>query len=269
MDFDARRPSTSNSITSGGGLYYGVAWTSRGKIVYSSMTQDRLNISRINPDGSDPVQLTINAGDNYTPTVTADGRYVVFATDRNGPFNIWRMNADDGSEPVQLTFTDGNFYPSCSPDNQWVAFDNQIDTKVSVWKVPLQGGEAVKLSEGYRMPVFSPDSQLIACRFDEDSDTYDVAIFPAQGGEPLQHFKVPKQEWQSVRWYLDSRHVTFVRNDNGYSNIWSYDLDTGAVKQLTNFNSDQIYAYAWSPDYKQVACQRGTKISDVTIITER
>jgi eukaryotic-like serine/threonine-protein kinase len=257
------------SITSGGGLYYGVAWTIPGKIIYSSMTQDRLNISRINPDGSEPVQLTINAGDNYTPTVTADGRYVVFATDRNGPFNIWRMNADDGSDPLQLTFTNGNFYPSCSPDNQWVAFDNQTGTKMSVWIVPLQGGEAVKLSEGYRMPVFSPDSQLIACRFDEDSDTYDVAIFPAQGGEPLQHFKAPKQEWQSMRWYRDSRHVTYVKNDNGYSNIWSYDLDTGAVKQLTNFNSDQIYAYAWSPDYKQVACQRGTKISDVTIITER
>jgi len=257
------------SITSGGGLYYGVAWTSLGKIVYSSMAQDRLNIFRINPDGSDPVQLTTNAGDNYTPTVSADGQYIVFASDRNGPFNIWRMNADDGSDPVQLTFRDGNFYPSCSSDNEWVAYDNQTDTKMSIWKVPMQGGKPVKLSEGYRMPVFSPDSQLVACRYDEDSDTYDVAIFPAQSGRPLRQFKIPKQEWQSVRWLGDNRHVTFVRNVNGYSNIWSYNLDTGAEKQLTNFNTDQIYAYAWSPDYKQVACQRGTKISDVTIISER
>jgi len=63
--------------------------------------------------------------------------------------------------------------------------------------------------------------------------------------------------------------VTFVRNVNGASNIWSYNLDTGAEKQLTNFDSEQIYGYAWSPDYKHVACQRGTKISDVTIISER
>ena len=233
------------------------------------MIQDRLNILRINPDGSDPAQLKINGGDNYTPAITADGRYVLFATDRNGPFNIWRVNANDGSDPVQLTFTDGNFYPSSSPDNQWVVFDNQTDTKMSVWKVPLQGGEPVKICDGYRMPVFSPDSQLIACRFDEDSDTYDVAIFPAHGGPPLRHFKVPKQEWQLVRWFGDSRHVTYVRNDNGYSNIFSYDLDTGAENQLTNFNSDLIYAYAWSPDNKQLACQRGTRISNVTIITER
>jgi serine/threonine protein kinase len=255
-------------ITSGIGLF-GLTWTSSDRIVYASMASNALNISRINPDGSDLFQLTIDAGDNYTPAASADGRYIVFASNRKGPFNLWRMNADDGSDPVQLTFTDGNFYPSCSPDNQWVAFDNQTDSKMSAWKVPLQGGEAIKLSEGYRMPVFSPDSQLIACRYDEDSNTYDVAIFPAQGGEPLRHFKVPKQEWQSVRWYRDSRHLTFVRNDNGYSNIWSYDLDTGAEKQLTNFNSELIYAYAWSPDYKQVACQRGSKTSDVTIITEQ
>src|SRR6185369_618582 len=255
--------------TSGIGLF-GLTWTSRGRIVYSSMASNGLNISRINPDGSDLVQLTINSGDNYTPAASADGRYIVFASNRNGKaFNLWRMNADDGSDPVQLTFTDGNFYPSCSPDNEWVAFDNQTESKMSVWKVPLQGGEAVKLSEGYRMPVFSPDSQFIASRYDEDSDTYDVAIFSAQGGQPLHQFKVPKQERQSVRWFQDSRHLTYVRNDNGYSNIWSYDLDTGAEIQLTHFNSEQIYAYAWSPDYKQVACQRGTKSSDVTIISER
>ena len=257
-------------ITSGIGLF-GLTWTRSGRIVYSSMASNDLNISRINPDGSDLVQLTINSGENYTPAASADGRYIVFASNRKGQgqFNLWRMNANDGSDPVQLTFTDGNFYPSISPDHQWVAFDKQTDSIMSAWKVPLQGGEAVKLSERYRMPVFSPDGQLIACRYDEDSDTYDVAIFPAQGGEPLQHFKVPKQEYQSVRWFQDSRHLTYVKNDNGSSNIWSYDLDTGAEKQLTHFNSEQIYAYAWSPDYTQVACQRGIKSSDVTIISAR
>jgi Tol biopolymer transport system component len=257
------------AITSGVGFRYGLAWTSRGRIVYSSMAQGRFNISRINPDGSDPVQLTMNAGDNYTPAASADGRYIVFASDRDGAFNIWRMNAEDGSDAVQLTFTDGNFYPSCSSDNEWVAFDNQTKLKMSVWKVPMQGGQPLKIGEKYRMPVFSPDNQFVACRYDEDSDADDVAIFPAQRGRALRYVKVPKQEAQVVRWFGDGRQLTYVKNVNGYSNIWSYDLDTGAEKQLTNFNSDQIYAYAWSPDYKQVASQRGNKVSDITIISER
>jgi hypothetical protein len=42
-------------------------------------------------------------------------------------------------------------------------------------------------------------------------------------------------------------------------------LDTGAMKQLTNFNTEQILAYAWSPDFKHIAFQRGMTISDVTI----
>ena len=256
-------------ITSGSGFRYGLAWTSRGRIVYSSMAQGKFNISRINPDGSDPVQLTINAGNNYTPAASADGGHILFASDRNGSFNIWSMNANDGSDPVQLTFTDGNFYPSCSSDNEWVAFDNQTGSETSVWKVRLQGGEPVKIAEKYRMPVFSPDNQVVACRYNEVSEADDVAVFPAHGGQALRYVKVPKQEAQVVRWLPDGRHWTYVKDTNGYSNIWSFDLNSGTEKQLTNFNSDQIYAYAWSPDYKQVACQRGTKTSDVTIISQR
>jgi Tol biopolymer transport system component len=256
-------------ITHGNGLQYGTGWTSKGKIVYSLTAQDRLDIWRINPDGTEPVQLTFNAGNNFTPAVSADGRFVLFASDRNGRFNIWRINADDGGDPVQLTFTNGNFYPSSSSDNEWVAYDNQSDRIMTVWKVPMQGGEAVKISDKYRMPVFSPDNQLVACRYDEDSDADDVAIFPAQGGQALYHFDVPKQEWQMVRWLGNNHQMSYVKNHEGYSNIWSYDLHTGVRKQLTNFNSDQIYAYAWSPDYKQLACQRGTRVSDITIISEQ
>ncbi len=81
------------------------------------------------------------------------------------------MNADDGSDPTQLTFSDGNFYPSISPDNQWVAYDNLVESGTSIWKVPLNGGEPVKVGEKYRMPVFSPDNQFIACRYDLESGT--------------------------------------------------------------------------------------------------
>ena len=260
---------TGTAIMSGVGKRYGLSWTSTGKIVFSSMAQDRLNISRIDPDGSNQVQLTINAGDNYTPAVSADGRYIVFASNRDDSFNIWRMNTEDGSEPTKLTFSNGNFYPSCSSDNKWVAYDNQVKTRLSVWKVPLQGGDPIKVGEKYRMPVFSPNNQLIAARYDLESGSRDVAIFSAEGGPPLRHFTIPIQEWQRVQWLQNNRELSYVKNVNGYSNIWSYDLDTGASKQITNFNSDLIYAYAWSPDFKQVATQRGTKTSDVTMISER
>ncbi len=255
-------------IASGTGIKYGLDWTSRGKIVFSSLAPDRLNISRIDPDGSNRVQLTTNA-DNYLPAASADGRYIVFSSNLKGRFNIWRMSADDGSELTQLTSSDGNYWPSCSPDNQWVAYDNVTGPLVILWKVPMNGGEPIKVGERYRMPVFSPDSQFIAARYNLDSNSDDVAIFPAQGGQPLRHFKVPIQEWQRPHWLPNGRELSYIDNEDGYSNIWTYNLDTRVRKQVTHFNSDRIYAYAWSPDYKQIACQRGTNNSNVTIISEQ
>jgi len=113
---------SARAITSKVGLSYGLglSWTADGKILFSSMSRSNLNISVIDPDGSNQTQLTVNAGDNYTPGTTSDGRLIVFASNRTGSFNIWRMNAADGSDPRQLTFTDGNFYPACSPDGQWI-----------------------------------------------------------------------------------------------------------------------------------------------------
>lgn len=255
-------------IASGIGLHHGLTWTSKGKIVFSSMVQDKLHISRIDPDGSNQVQLT-SVGHNYNPASSADGRFVVFSSNRSGSVNIWRMNADDGSEPIQLTFSDGNYYPAVSPDGQWVAYDHLGDPATSIWKLPLNGGEAVKVIDRYRMPVFSPDSQFIAARASIESTNPDAAVFSAEGGGPLRSLPIRIQEWQRFQWFPNGRELSFIKNENGYSNIWSYNLDTGASKQLTHFDSDQIYAYAWSPDYKQIACQRGTKTSDVTIISER
>jgi eukaryotic-like serine/threonine-protein kinase len=254
-------------ILSGVGLNYGIAWAGNDQIVFSSMAQDKLNISRINDDGSNQVQLTMNAGNNYTPETSADGRFVVFASNRNGKYNIWRMNTQDGGDLKQLTFTDGNFYPSISPDNQWVAYDNQSSTTKDVWKVPLEGGTPTKVTEKYRMPAYSPDSRMIAVRYDLTSGTRDVAILSGEAGQVLRQVQIPVLEWQRVRW-LSNHTLSYVKSVDGEANIWSYDLNTGAETRLTNFNRNLIYAYAWSPDYKKLACQLGSGVANVVVVKE-
>lgn len=256
----------SSIIASGSSLNYGVSWAGNNRVVFSSMAQDSLNISRVDVKDNTRVQLTVKSADNYNPAASADGRFVVFSSNRNRKSNIWQMNTEDGSGLKQLTFTDGNYYPSISPDNQWVAYDNQEKGILSIWKVPLQGGDAIKIADRYRMPAFSPDSQLIAARYDELLGGDDLAIFSIQGGEPLNRVQIPRFDWQRVYW-LSNHVVSFINKDEkGYPNIWSLDLNSGARKQLTHFNRKQIFSYAWSPDYKSLACQLGTRTRNVVLI---
>jgi eukaryotic-like serine/threonine-protein kinase len=261
-DKNFEQPST---IASGVGLNYGVTWAGNNRIVFSAMAQDSLNISRIDVDGSNQVQLTLKTKDNYFPAATSDGRIVVFSSNRSGKYNIWRMNVQDGSDPKQLTFTDGDFYPAVSPDNQWVAYDNQQSMQKSVWRIPLEGGNATKVVDRYRMPAISPDNQFIVARYDLYSGTNDIAILSAANGEILKRISIPNLDWQRVQW-LSQNTLSYIDRVNGYPNIFSYDIVSGEKKQLTNFNRNQIFSYAWSPDHKLLACQLGSKTSNVVKI---
>jgi Tol biopolymer transport system component len=72
-------------------------------------------------------------------------------------------------------------------------------------------------------------------------------------------------DWQKVQWSSDGRTLIYIDKARDVSNLWSYDLNTGAKKQITSFPAEEIFSYAWSPDYKQLACERGTATSDVMI----
>jgi Tol biopolymer transport system component len=246
------------------GRVYGLKWTHDEKLVFSSMGGNNLNISILDPEDSKQIQLTVNAGDNYNPAPSPDGKFIVFASNRTGSLNIWRMNALDGSEPRQLTFSDGNSYPAYSADGQWVLYDNQSTPNTTVWKVPIDGGEPVFLTDNARMPVASPDNQFIACRYRGE-----IAILSVQGDKPVRRLPIPVMDWQQVQWTIDGRALMYIKTVNGTSNIWSYDLTTNSATQLTNFSVDRIFAYAWSDDQTQLACQRGSEVTDVIMISNQ
>ncbi|HEY6232260.1 MAG TPA: protein kinase, partial [Pyrinomonadaceae bacterium] len=252
------------------GRVYGLNWTSRGKIVYSAMTGSNLNISLIDPDGSNQRALTVDAADNYNPATSPDGRFILFASNQGGTLNIWRMNSEDGSDRKQLTFTDANSYPSCSSDGQWVVYDNQSQPGYTLWKVSTEGGTPVQLAgaeNNAHMAAVSPDNQFVASRSFDAAAKEKIVIMPLQSGQPVQETEIPVRDWQRVQWFPNGRALAYVDTVNGVANVSTYDLNDNSTKQVTSFRSDRIFAYAWSPDYKLLACVRGTEVRDVIVMT--
>ena len=108
---------------------HGVAWTPDGRIVYSKEASGNPDMWIMAADGSRRVQLTSTAGQDVSPQVTSDGRFIVFVSDRDGGRRVWRM-ALDGSGATRLTSdTVLRWRFSLSADGKWVYYNNRARSR--------------------------------------------------------------------------------------------------------------------------------------------
>jgi len=243
----------------------GLSWTPDGRIVYSARPTGTWDLWIINQDGTNNRQLTFNARANF-PSVTPDGRYIVFASDRSGSANIWRMDLDGGNVKQLTDSADIAGYPNCSPDGQWVVYHIDDRKKMTIWKVPIDGGTPIQLThEHSERPSFSPDGKSVLCRYGDLSPK--MALIPSEGGPPARLLDLPEVAPNFFQWSLDGRGVVYVISRDRVYNLWSQSLDGGPPKQVTSFSSDRIFKFAWSRDGKLLALARGHEGSDVVLIS--
>ena len=264
---DAARARQITSGTSDSSL--GLSWMPDGKIVYESDASGKPQIWAVNPDGSGQRQLTAD-GYNYRPAILSGGRYIVFHSFRGGVTNIWRMDLDAGNLR-QLTHGKRNFFPDISPDGQWVVYSSFDSGELTLWKVSIDGGDSEKLSDPTaNLPSISPDGKYIASFYwdDKANPPEGVMIFPFAGGQPTKRFSILPDAVNgfALHWSPDGLDLLYL--DDDLSNIWSQPIDGGQPTQLTNFQGDLIFNFAWSHDGKWLALARGTVADDVVLIED-
>ncbi len=266
-------------ITSGIGQYNGVrglAWAPDGRIVYVSRQSGSQDVWIMNGAGSQPRQLTTpeTRADVY-PTVTPDGKSIVFVSTRTGSSNLYRM-ALDGTAQTQLTSGASDEFPTISSDGRTVIYTATGSTMYTLWRVPLAGGPAEQLTERLsQWPAASPDGKWIACWYRaETKQPWRLALLPAAGGPPVKLLDLPATTETAlpVRWLPlhgpdDAGVICFVDKRNGVSNLWSYALADGALNQLTQFGSEHIFWFEVARAGKQFAVSRGTLINDVLLFS--
>jgi TolB protein len=226
----------------------------------------------MNDDGSEKKQLTHDESVKASATVSPDGRFIAFVSNRSGTINIWRMDID-GSNLKQLTdggTVDGT--PRISPDGKWVVFMSLRSGTNALWKTSVDGGEPVQLiNKPCGGASISPDGKLIACiLFDKEPA---LALLPFDRGEFVKTLDLPASAIfrAGLTWTPDGRAITYLDDGTGYTNIVSQSIEGGPLKQLTNFKSDRGYRmfnFAWTRDGKQLVYSRGPFTDDILLIKD-
>jgi Tol biopolymer transport system component len=253
-------------LTRGEGRYfYGLAFSPSGRILYSSAESGTWDVWTMDPATREARVLVGGPSIDAAPTVSADGRHVVFESNRGGNVNLWRADAD-GRGLLQLTDGAGEAAPQAAADG-WVAFTSLDAGEPTAWRVPIEGGPAVRLTGGLlRDPTVSPDGRWVAGHFRERLGApWRIAVLSSAdpAAAPVRLLDLPGAgSWQVVRWIPGTDRLAYLEARDDVNDIWSWSPD-GSKAPLTRFDSGRIFSYAWSPDGTRLASIRGTHHQDV------
>jgi len=95
--------------------------------------------------GGVPRPLAQDSSDNLVPNWSRDGKWVYFASNRTGMWQVWKAPVQ-GSPAVQVT-THGGFAAWPSPDGRTIYYSKLNMPDPEIWRIPAQGGLETRVPE--------------------------------------------------------------------------------------------------------------------------
>lgn len=110
-------------------------------------------------------RITSGLWDDVSPSLSPDGKKLVFASNRNDYWDLYLLDLTNG-QVARLTDTpeyDGD--PSWSPDSQWIVYDTYMDDNLEISITSTVNAQTIRLTNdpaADTAPVWSPAGRAIA-----------------------------------------------------------------------------------------------------------
>ncbi len=176
-------------------------------------------------EGGTPKLIT-QAGPSYLHAWSPDGKSLVFAGDRNGDIDIFRIPSNGGDE-VRLTTTKGvDDGPEFSRDGASIYFNSERSGHMQIWKMKSDGSDPVQVTDdefNNWFPHVSPDGEsVVFISFPSDIKSSDhpfykpvyLRVMPTAGGPArvIAYLYGGQGSINVNSWSPDSQQVAFVSN---------------------------------------------------------
>ena len=216
--------------------------------IYQRVFGDQAEPACRNDHRADVRSVFAWAFDGYTPPPPR----VVFASNLDGDFEIYVVNAD-GSGLTQLThnaISDGG--PAWSPDGHRIAFGSKLDGDFEIYVMNADGTGLTQLTHNAdfdAVPEWSPDGHRLAFTSLRHGNR-EIYVMNADGtGETrLTH----NAAWDSSPTWSPGGRLVFESNRDGNLEIYVMNADGARVERLTD-NTVQDRFPVWSPDGRRIA----------------
>src|SRR5690606_10627608 len=211
-----------------------------------------------------------------SPMWGADGK-IYFASERDGTFNIWRIDPA-GGEPEQVTRHTGLGvrFPAISPDGRTIIYENDYE----LWAVDVPNGEprripitlAIELKRNLvtrvtttnRAEGFAPSPTGDVLAVDFRGEIFLVPVEPEFG----EMARVTRSPWRD-RFQLfspDGTKLAYISDESREEEIWIYDLTTRERNKLTTHESVKSNL-VWAPDSKRLAFVAANRLFEANVET--
>ena len=195
-------------------------------------------------------RLTYGAGLQTDVSWSPDGRWVAYAWDRDGNFDIWVQNVDAG-QPTRVTSSAANeTQPAWSPDGQRLVFRSEDDGG-GLFTVDSKGGPVRRIAPYGRRPRWMPNGREVVF---VDSDLPHAAfIVAADGGEAPRRIletELSRNVWPASAIHPEGR-ISVIFKDGFFvadrTNSRLSAVDTSAATPLGLFEPDVMRNISWNP----------------------
>jgi Tol biopolymer transport system component/DNA-binding SARP family transcriptional activator len=218
----------------------------------------------LGPDGRPLTTEQLTTGlDAQTVTASADGRRLAYSVFHYSA-NVWTVDAsaDRAVSVAQARpLTSGAQIIeglALSPDRAWLAYDTDLNGNQDIYKLPLTGGDPLRLTTDPRndfISGWSPDGREIAF-YSFRRGTRRVEVMPSDGGPATEVSESPTNQ-RSPDWSPDGRSLAFSAGEPGAHQIYvanrGADSVWGAPRRLTQRPEGRVGSPRWSPDGRLIA----------------